>query len=54
MNCNDKTIQIQNRLNAGKNVKIVYDENLPWFWKIYLNKHSKHSNKSNKQLVDNI
>lgn len=33
-NNNSSTIHYKNLLNQGNCVKLVYDTNLPWFWRI--------------------
>ena len=41
MHDNNRSTFIQNRLNNGNDIKIVYNNKLPWFWKICL-KHKKN------------
>jgi hypothetical protein len=45
---NPEVESITERLNAGKDIKIIYDD--PWFWKVTIYKESTHVNTQSRRV----
>tara|TARA_A100001015_G_C14688083_1_gene593360 strand:+ start:293 stop:415 length:123 start_codon:yes stop_codon:yes gene_type:complete len=40
MNDNDFVNSVKTKMLNGENIKIIYNKNEPWFWKLVMNKNS--------------